>query len=327
MPIENLTDRRLRGLTFEAGEIVDRRSGLSARADRAGKVTLSFRYRFGRTRPRIFLGSFPTLALADARIEAGKIREAVRHGRDPQGERRSASAQAEMNVDGLCDLFITRYAKSTKASWQADQQMLAFDVRPRWGERAAASISRRDAIQLLFAVAERAPVQANRLRALLSKLFSWSLDNDLLPNNPMAGVKRPTVEGDGRTRVLADGEFRALWHALGRIDVVPGARAALRMLMLVGQRSGEVAGATLGEFHDLDDPGAARWEIPASRMKARKPHIVPIVGLTRDIVRAELERPRAAEFVLSASAVPVWASTPCRECCARRSTASTTSTA
>ena len=128
MPIERL-DRRPPARPYHAdGEIVDAKSGLSARADRTHKVTLSFRYRFGKVRPRIFLGTYPNFALADARIEAGKIKEAVRRGRDPQADRRSHTTQAETSFDELADLYLTRYARPSKASWRVDQQMLAFDA-------------------------------------------------------------------------------------------------------------------------------------------------------------------------------------------------------
>ena len=123
MPIKKLTDARLRGLTHADGEIVDARSGLSARADLGGRVTLSIRYRFGQTRPRIFIGSYPQATLADARAEADKIREAVRKGRDPQAERRSSTASVQLTFNALADLYLERYAKISKVSWQTDQRL------------------------------------------------------------------------------------------------------------------------------------------------------------------------------------------------------------
>jgi integrase len=47
---------------------------------------------------------------------------------------------------------------------------------------------------------------------------------------------------------------------------------ALEFLILTATRTAEVLGAVWGEI-DLDD---ARWEIPAERMKGRKPHSVPL---------------------------------------------------
>ena len=302
MPIEELTAARLRGLTHADGEIVDAKSGLSVRADRTGKVAFSVRYRFGQARPRIFFGSFPHLALADARIEASRIRDAVRHGRDPQADRRSSSAQAQLSFNDLADLYLSRYAKPSKASWRVDQRLLAVDVRPPWGKRPAASLIRADVARLLFDVAARAPIGANRLRTVLSKLFNWAVNSGLLDLNPMLGVKRPSREGRGKTRALDDAEIGRIWHALGAADARPGVIAALKVLLLLGQRPAEVMGMAMSELHRLDDAGAAYWEIPAERMKGRQLHIVPLPPLARVIILAELERPRRSEFVFASRA-------------------------
>ena len=88
LPTENLTDARVRGLKPEHGEITDIKSGVLVRATQAGVVSFSFRYRSGDARRRIVIGRYPTISLVDARAAAGRIREAVRNGGDPQAERR-----------------------------------------------------------------------------------------------------------------------------------------------------------------------------------------------------------------------------------------------
>ena len=78
MPAEKLTDARLRGLKFEDDEIVDIKSGTSARADKTGVVSFSYRYRFGGSRRRLALGRYPEVSLADARAATGRVRDQVR---------------------------------------------------------------------------------------------------------------------------------------------------------------------------------------------------------------------------------------------------------
>ena len=160
----------------------------------------------------------------------------------------------QLTFDHLADLYIERYAKTSKASWQVDQRLLARDVRPLWGKRSAAAIVRKDATQLLFEVAARAPIGANRLRTVLLKLFNWSVDSGLLDNSPMTGVKRLTREGRGKTRALDDVEIGVLWRAFGESNERPEVIAALQVLLLLGQRPSEVSGMTLSELHRLDDP-------------------------------------------------------------------------
>jgi integrase len=297
MPIERLTDARLRGLKFEDGEIIDARSAASARAARDGTVTFSTRYRFGKKRPRIFLGTYPLMSLATARIEANRVHEQVRAGVDPQRERRARSEASQLAFNELADLYLTRYAMRSKSSWRLDQRHLRVDVSPHWGEWPATAIMRADVVKLLFGIAARAPIGANRVKAILSKLFSWSVDSGLLDDNPMLGVKNPTREGKGKTRILTDREIWTLWCALETADALPGIVAALKLILVLGQRPGEVAGMAADELHDLDDPRAALWSIPAHRMKARRAHLVPLPPLTREILLAELARPRRSDFV------------------------------
>ncbi|WP_410962248.1 tyrosine-type recombinase/integrase, partial [Salmonella sp. SAL4355] len=62
--------------------------------------------------------------------------------------------------------------------------------------------------------------------------------------------------------------FKALSSYSGRALVV----MAARLLIITGLRTGELRGALWDEI----DFNKAIWEIPASRMKMRRPHIVPL---------------------------------------------------
>ena len=58
----------------------------------------------------------------------------------------------------------------------------------------------------------------------------------------MLGVKKPHREGKGKTRTLSDEEIRVFWQALEKAEADAGILAALKSLLLLGQRPGEVAG-------------------------------------------------------------------------------------
>ena len=250
--------------------------------------------------PPVTLGRYPALSLVEARAAAERLRETVRTGGDPQQQTRNdrealRAAPAELTFDALADLYIERYAKRQKASWKNDQNYLRANARPAWGKRNAASITSQDAARLLFDLVAVAPISANRLRSVLVKLFGWACEGALLSSNPMLGVKKPHREGKGKTRTLNDQEIRVLWHALEKAKAAPGIVAALKSLLLLGQRPGEVAGMAVSELHHLDNERAAHWELSAARMKARKAHIVPLPPLARATVVAEVARQRDAD--------------------------------
>jgi integrase len=70
---------------------------------------------------------------------------------------------------------------------------------------------------------------------------------------------------------------------VARVRADEGASArALEFLILCAARAGEVRGAVWSEF-DLDH---AVWEIPGQRMKAGKPHRVPLSSRCLEILRA-----------------------------------------
>ena len=65
---------------------------------------------------------------------------------------------------------------------------------------------------------------------------------------------------------------------------------ALRMILLTGQRPGEVAGATRREFVAFGKPAETRWELPAECTKARRQHIVPVGRMAVQLLYGALKR-------------------------------------
>ena len=297
MPTEPLTAAladRLRRKPPETGRVEywdSKTPGLCLRISANGVATWTFRYRprNGGPQRRASLGTLPAVGLAHAREQAARLRLDVAKGTDPQRERmakRAAAANA-FTFDRLAQRYLDEYAKPRKASWRND---VAFLKRPRqaWGARDAATITRRDAIELLDEIKSTAPVSANRTHSVLVTLFNWAVEDQLLDATPSAGLKKRAVEGT-KDRTLSDEEIARLWRELktgnGMIDDVA---LALQVLLVTGQRPGEVAGSQQRELFDLDDPVKARWEIPAKRMKARRTHIVPLAPMARELFQTAL---------------------------------------
>jgi integrase len=298
MPTVLLTDAMLRNLApgEKLIEYWDARvSGLCLRVPPSGVRSWSFRYRpkGAVSRPRVPLGHYPEVWLALARSRAEALRVEVAGGGDPQGERaaRRDEDRKALLFNDLADQFIERYAKPQKKSWRNDELYLRVHVRPVWGGRKAKSLSRADAAALLDEIAKTSPVSANRVQSTLSKLFNWSVESGLLDINAVARMKKRAREV-AKDRILAPGEIRILWRVLkeGQGSV----EAPLLFLMLTGLRPGEAAGAAIEELRDIDDD-RARLEIPGTRMKGGKAHVLPLAPLARAIVRGQLEQAMAGQ--------------------------------
>ena len=311
MPPMMLTDARIKAAAAPKTGIVElwdeKTSGLCLRLMASGRKSWSFRYRprSSKRLRRITLGSYPSMTLADARAHAERLRVAVREGADPQHDTKTAITAArateereELTFEALARKYIETYAKRHKASWSNDDGYLRRHALKNWGQRTASSITRKDVVRLLSDVVETTPTGANRTRSVLAKLFSWAVDEELLSANPVLGVKKPHKESGGRMRILSDDELRLLWFAIGESSVSTNTAAALKVMALLGQRANEVAGMQAAELVHIDLPAEARWEIPAARMKARRPHVVPLPPLAREIILNQLkaEHPNGSVF-------------------------------
>jgi integrase len=294
MPSAMLNDAMLRSLSpgEKLIEYWDQRvPGLCLRVLPSGVRTWTLRYRpkDSTALKRLGLGRYPEVGLALARERAEKRRVEVAGGADPQGERK-ASREAEasaLTFDALADAYVERYAKMHKASWRHDELFLRAHVRPAWGSRRADKISRADAAALLDDIAARAPSSANRTQSILSKLFNWAIESGHVEASPVARMKKRAKE-TAKERVLSPDEIRVLWQAIADGRVYESVAAALRFVLLTGQRPGEVAGAAIAELKDADHAARACLEIPAARMKARRAHVVPLAPLALEIVREQL---------------------------------------
>ena len=267
MPTINLTDQGVKAMKVSVRtDFWDRRlPGFGVRISPNGrKVFMTMVRQEGRQR-RLSLGTYPQISLADARDKAKICLGLVAGEEDPVAK---GVANGGLTFEELAEEYIELYARQNKRSWQQDERVLRRDVLPTWGFRLVQGITRRDVVRVLDATVKRgAPVQANRTRALLSRVFSWAMKRDLVEHNPCVGVEKPTEE-DPRQRNLSESEIRALWQEIRAEE--PVIANALRLLLLTAQRSAEVKTMAWSQIK------GNRWEIPGAITKNGKEHAVPL---------------------------------------------------
>jgi integrase len=108
--------------------------------------------------------------------------------------------------------------------------------------------------------------------------------HDLADRNPAAEVKPADFLPSRKQQGFARIDGRELPTLLRSIDAYQGShltRLAMKLMALTFVRTGELVGARWSEF-DLD---AARWDIPAERMKMKTPHIVPLSEQALEVLR------------------------------------------
>lgn len=163
----------------------------------SGTTTFFVRYRVERAERRVTLGDFPTLPLATARELARDVLGRVAVGADPQAGDQQQPAEA-MAFGDLAASYLEPHAKRRlrPRSFAEEERVIQHDLLPCWAMPASA-IRRRDVAQLLQAIVARgANVQANRTRAVLSRIFSYAVELEILEYNPVVGVRRPRPRND-----------------------------------------------------------------------------------------------------------------------------------
>ena len=134
--------------------------------------------------------------------------------------------------------FMADHAKNLRTRDEM-QRVLTVDLLPAWGDKPIASITRADVKALIREKARSAPIAANRLLGLISKIFSWALDEEIIEASPAVRIKRPAEEQE-RERSLTDAEIRTLWPAFTALGYPFG--HVFKLLLVTGQRRGEVGG-------------------------------------------------------------------------------------
>ncbi|WP_137821384.1 integrase arm-type DNA-binding domain-containing protein [Pseudomonas sp. D(2018)] len=253
--------------------------GLCLEVTPTGAKLWRFRYRFAGKPKMISLGAYPAVTLAKARERRDAARSLVAEGIDPsshkQAEKRTREAEAhtfEILANEWYAYNSPRWAESTayKARLYLDN-----DIIPAIGRRLVAEITRPDLVDLVRKVEKRGTLNAaGKIRQWLNQIFRFGLAKGVATTNPatdldVVAAHAPRARHHPHVPLA---EIPELLEKLAAASSDAPTRLAIRLLLITGVRPGELRTAPWDEF-DLD---SATWTIPAARMKARRPHIVPL---------------------------------------------------
>lgn len=198
---------------------------------------------------------------------------------------------ATMTVAHLATAYLAFHKAKWSASWYGDVRAYLEDlVVPAWGGMLARDISRRQVRDLVERYAQRAPVAANRLFAVIRKMFRWASRRDYLDGAPMvAEVEQPTVEVP-RDRVLSTSEVRRFWIALDlaqrSVPKIGRDRAILdlwRLRFLTAQREKQLR-AMEWSWVNFEEKVIAFPGRAMKRDKQPTPHLIPLGRLALQVL-------------------------------------------
>ena len=252
-----------------------------------------YKFRIGGVEGLDALGSYPEVALAQARQLHAESRRLVAQGINPvlaRKDRKQAIIQANLvREKGSFATVAADWSEATakglrpKTIKQRERE-LKNDLLPKLKNRPIQEINRVEITTLLKAVEKRAPEVARNLRNYLWGIFEYAIDSGLINANPVPSVRLMKKRQQINHANLPPDRIGDLLRKLdGRTRLNESTRTAMLLMMLTASRKSEVIS---GEWREIDLE-AGSWEIPVERMKSNRDHWIPLsdqaIGLLRDL--------------------------------------------
>lgn len=296
-----LTDAKIKSLDHNSKRAYDSQvSGLFYKASSKGHGKWTYRYTSKITKKRrdMGLGSYPNVSLSLARELAMAARSLNARGIDPTDESKSkrlaqSSGPAVVTFE---DAARNRW-NEMKSGWKnpkhAQQWIRTLEtfVFPHIGSRSVATLKASDFADVLRPIWLSKFETSSRIRQRCHEVMKWCWANELVASNQVDLVANllPAQPKSGE-RVRSRSAMP--WELVP--DFVQGtlqqstdvSRLGLEFIILTAARNGEVRGAQWSEI-DFEN---ALWTIPAHRMKAKKPHQVPLSDRAIAILRHQKQQ-------------------------------------
>ena len=256
--------------------------GLTLKVDPSGSRRWFQRVTVNGKRHNLGLGGYPAVALKEAREIAVANLEAIRRGRDPVTERqRPAMPTFQQVAEQVIEL--------RRPTWSSDRhaqqwtESLTNHTYPLIGSKPVDEITTADVLAVLTPIWTSKAATATRVKQRMGVIFDYAIASGWRTDNPAAAVasalpRRPRIKR--HHPALPYDEVPAAMEHIRESTADPSTRLAFEFLALTAARAGEVRGATWAEI-DID---GRVWEVPAERMKARRPHRVPLADRALEIL-------------------------------------------
>jgi integrase len=266
----------------------DELPGFFIRKFESGKASYGVKYNIGRQQRRLTLGAAVPGVLREMRKRASEVLARARIGQDVTAEKRAAAGRSTISlVDGVECYLADRQPKLRPRYFEEIRRQLHSDWRPLHAHTVE-GVTRQAIVGVVDEIATRqGEVAADRARMALSGLFSWLIERGHCAANPTLHIS-PRAQNKARERVLSEEELAEVWCACRDDDY----GYIVRLLLLTGQRRREIGDLAWPEI----DLSARQIELPASRTKNNRPHLVPLCNEALAILN-KIERSEDRDLV------------------------------
>jgi integrase len=246
-------------------------------------------YRYEGKQKLMTFGRYPDVPLALARERHSEARRLLAAGTDPMAQRKAEKTAQRISSENSFASVAAQWLEH----WQDDKSQrhvvmtrrrLASNVLPCLGALQTDAIAAPDIVAMVRSIEARgARDVAKRALETTGQIFRYAIAHGYAQRNPATEIRPRDILKASQKVNFARIDAKELPDLLRRIEVYQGThvtRLALKLMALTFVRTSELIGARWSEF----DLKAARWDIPAERMKMRTPHIVPLARQTIEVL-------------------------------------------
>ena len=258
-----------------------------------------FKYRYDGKQKLMALGQYPDVPLVLARERHAAARKLLATGVDPMAQRKAEKtarkATDENSFQTIAGLWIEHWCVGkSRQHVDATRRRIEANIFPLLGARPITEIEAPELVTMVKSIEGRGVGDlAKRALETTGQIFRFGIAHGYTRCNPAAEFKPSDILRPTKKTNLDRIDVKELPALLRAIEVYQGThitRLAIKLLALTFVRTTELIGARWEEF-DLE---ARRWNVPASRMKMKTPHIVAlssqaieVLELLRSLARSD----------------------------------------
>ncbi|HHS9610728.1 MAG: tyrosine-type recombinase/integrase [Klebsiella michiganensis] len=263
-------------------------AGLYLEVVPSGSRYWRMKYRFNGKEKRMAFGVYPAVSLAQARALRDEAKKKLAEGIDPSFAKKEEKLVRDVQLNNTFQAVALEWHGTKVNRWSegyASDIIEAFnkDIFPYIGQQPVNEIKPLVLLNVLRRMESRgATEKAKKVRQRCSEVFRYAIVTGRAEYNPAADLTSAMSGHESKHYpFLTVEELPDFFKALSSYTGSPLVVLAARLLILTGVRTGELRGAFWSEF-DLEK---AVWEIPADRMKMKRPHLVPLSTQALKIVQ------------------------------------------
>ncbi len=255
----------------------------------AGGKLWRWAYEYSGKEKLMSFGRYPDVPLALARERHLEARKLLATGIDPMAQRKvekTAQMATSANSFQRVAFLWMEHWQDGKSPRHVDyvKRRMEADILPCLGARPIAEIEAPELVAMTKAIEQRGARDiAKRALETTGQVFRYAIAHGHTRRNPASEIRPSDILKSARKINYARVDAKELSALLKAIEVYKGTpvtRLAIKLIALTFVRTSELIGAKWSEF----DIEAARWNIPAERMKMRTPHIVPLAAQAIEVL-------------------------------------------